>query len=61
MLLTPGDYKVSFALHLPNIQIIEVIADVIYFEVVETGSDFYEFNGADLGCIFVNCQWKLVN
>jgi lipopolysaccharide transport system ATP-binding protein len=61
MLLTPGDYKVSFALHVPNVQVIEVITDTIYFEVVETGSDFYEFNGVDVGCVFVNCQWKLIN
>jgi lipopolysaccharide transport system ATP-binding protein len=61
MLLTPGNYKVSFALHVPNVQIIEVITDTIYFEVVETGSDFYEFNGVDVGCVFVNCQWKIIN
>jgi len=59
-LLTPGGYKVTFAVHIPNIVLIELINDIIYFDVLETGSEFYLFSGADLGCVFVNCDWKLL-
>lgn len=57
-LLTPGEYKVSFAIHIPNVELIESIADIIYFEIIETGTNFYQYSGADYGCIFVNCQWR---
>ncbi len=57
-LLTPGEYKISFAIHIPNIQLIELISDIIHMEILETGTDFYQFSGGDYGCVFVDCQWK---
>ena len=59
-LLTPGGYKLSFGIHEPNVQIIELVTDAINFEILETGSDFYQFSGADYGCVFVDCRWKML-
>lgn len=60
-LLTPGDYKASIAIHIPNVQIIEQIIDKIFFEVLETGTDFHLFSGADYGCVFADCRWDTIN
>ena len=59
-ILTPGEYKVSFAIHEPNVQIVELITDIIYFTILETGTDFYQFGNADFGCVFVDCEWKTI-
>lgn len=59
-MLAPGHYRVTFGMHVPNVEIIEVITDVLYFEILETGTDFYQFSGADMGCVFVNCDWKIL-
>jgi lipopolysaccharide transport system ATP-binding protein len=57
-ILTPGEYKVAFALHTPNIHVFELVKDKMAFEILETGTNFYQFSGTDYGCVFVNCKWK---
>lgn len=56
--LTPGEYKMSFAIHIPNVQLVEQVTENIFFEVLETGTGFYQFNDADYGCVFIDCEWK---
>ncbi len=56
-LLTPGQYKISFAMHIPNAQIIELVQDAFNFEILETGTNAYQYSGADLGCVFFNNEW----
>ncbi len=57
-ILVPNKYIVTIALHVPNIQIIEILKDIVSFEIVETGTDFYLYGGTDYGCVFVNCNWE---
>lgn len=56
--LVPNKYLVTVALHVPNIQIVEILKDVVAFEVMETGTDFYLYEGTDYGSVFVNCKWE---
>lgn len=56
-LLTPGSYRTSFAVHIPNIKFIDIVENKISFEILETGSSFYQYHGADYGCVFVDCKW----
>lgn len=59
-ILVPNNYKVTIATHIPNIKALSVIEDAVSFKVEETGSDLQMLNGADYGCVFVNCDWKSV-
>jgi lipopolysaccharide transport system ATP-binding protein len=56
--LTPGEYKLTFVIHVPNIAILEVVENKLFFNVLETGSRFYQYNQADYGCVIVNCKWS---
>jgi lipopolysaccharide transport system ATP-binding protein len=59
--LVPNKFNLTFALHVPNIVMIDCLDDCLSFEIVETGSDFHIYGGNDYGCIFVDCNWKLIN
>ncbi len=63
--LVPNIYKIQFGIHIPNMEIIELLADVVHFTILETGSDFFQYSNYDNGCVFVNCLWssktKLIN
>lgn len=59
-ILLPNRFEVNFALHIPNIHFIEYLKKCISFEVVETGSDLYQFADADNGCVMINCTWDIV-
>jgi len=58
--LLPNRFVISVALHIPNIAFIDYLTNCILFEIVETGSDFYKYAGADNGCVMVNCNWSLI-
>ncbi|MDX1718757.1 MAG: ABC transporter ATP-binding protein [Salegentibacter mishustinae] len=60
-LLVPGYYALSFALHQPNIKVLDYLENCLSFHIVETGSDFHIYQGQDFGCIFVDCSWKKIN
>ncbi|MCM4154708.1 ABC transporter ATP-binding protein [Gramella sp. AN32] len=60
-LLVPGFYTLSFALHQPNIKVLDYLENCLSFHIVETGSDFHIYQGQDFGCIFVDCSWKKIN
>lgn len=57
-LLVPNTYKLQFALHIPNIELVEVLPDVVQFEILETGTAFYQHTNVDNGCVFVDCNWE---
>jgi len=58
--LVPNKFKLTFGMHIPNLLMIDYLVDCLSFEVVDTGSDFYMYNGIDYGCVFVDCNWDLV-
>jgi lipopolysaccharide transport system ATP-binding protein len=56
--LTPGSYKITFVVHVPNIRYIELIENKFSIDILETGTAFYQYQGADYGCVFVECKWS---
>ena len=59
--LVPQKYKITFGLHLPNIELIDYQEECLLFEIVETGFDFQTYNVKDYGCVFADCNWYLIN
>ena len=57
--LTPGSYKITFVVHVPNIRYIELIENKFSIDILETGTAFYQYQGADYGCVFVECKWSV--
>lgn len=56
-LLVPNIYKIAIATHIPNVRVLSSKEDIVTFTVEETGSDFQQYQGADYGCVFVDCEW----
>lgn len=56
--LVPNKFTLTFAIHKPNIALVDYLVDCLSFEIVETGSDFHVYQGVDYGCVFVNCNWS---
>ncbi|RZK11389.1 MAG: ABC transporter ATP-binding protein [Flavobacterium sp.] len=56
-LLVPNSYKGQLAIHIPNVEIIEILRDVIQFSIVDTGSKFFMYGDVDYGCVFAACEW----
>ncbi|SFF15457.1 ABC transporter ATP-binding protein [Flavobacterium xueshanense] len=57
--LAPNAFRLTFGLHIPNQELIDYLEECLSFEIVETGSEFYMYNGNDYGCVFVHCNWVL--
>lgn len=57
-LLVPNSYKAQFAIHIPNVELIEILTDVVQFTIVDTGTEFFRYTDVDYGCVFINCEWK---
>jgi len=58
-ILVPGTYSFMIGLHIPKIQIIDLLEDVCMFNIIDTGSELSMYEGSDYGCVFANCEWKL--
>ena len=57
--LRPNNYSLSFALFVPHQLIIELIEDVIYFSIFDSGTKYAQSEGTDYGLIFSPCQWTV--
>jgi lipopolysaccharide transport system ATP-binding protein len=57
--LAPNDYSVTFGLHIPNLELINRLEKIIDFTIIETGTDFYMYQGKDIGCVILPCNWGL--
>jgi lipopolysaccharide transport system ATP-binding protein len=55
--LLPNTYRITFALHIPNILLIHELPNILAFEINEKGSDFYHYAGSDFGCVNIDCTW----
>ncbi len=54
--LRPNNYSLTFALFIPHQLIIELIEDVIYFSVFDSGTKYAQSEGMDYGLIFSPCE-----
>jgi lipopolysaccharide transport system ATP-binding protein len=57
--LRPGDYFLSLASYLPNVEIYDSLADVFSIKIVDGGSKYAASEGVDYGCVFVDCDWSV--
>jgi lipopolysaccharide transport system ATP-binding protein len=60
-LLVPNKYSLNVAFHKPNVEIIQLLEDRVQFVIEETGTDFFHYNGADYGCVLVDCKWNKIS
>ena len=58
--LVPNKFRLTFGMHIPNVQLIDYQEECLSFEIVETGSDLHIYSGNDYGCVFVDCDWNLI-
>ncbi len=56
-ILVPNKYFLNFALHKPNIELIQFLEGPVQFVIEETGTGFFKYNGLDYGCVMINCKW----
>ncbi|SFM99540.1 lipopolysaccharide transport system ATP-binding protein [Algoriella xinjiangensis] len=56
--LVPNNYKVAIATHIPMVKVLSSKEDLVNFTIEETGTEFHLYQGADYGCVFVNCDWE---
>lgn len=54
--LRPNRFRLSIALHIPNVKIFEII-DSVTLEIVDAGSAFSVYGNADNGVVFADLQW----
>jgi len=57
-ILVPNTYHILFGLHIPNQVVREILDDAVSFEIEETGSDFFQYKGADYGCVIIQGKWR---
>ena len=55
--LAPNYYKVTVALHVPNVKQIKYLDSVVSFGIEETGSGFAKYGKNDIGCVILACKW----
>ena len=58
--LVPNKFKLTFGMHIPNVVLIDYIEECLSFEIVETGSDLHMYSNSDYGCVFAECDWKIL-
>jgi lipopolysaccharide transport system ATP-binding protein len=57
--LTSGDYSVLMALHIPNVETLDLADEVCRFAILDTGSEMALHEGKDFGCVFAKCRWEV--
>jgi lipopolysaccharide transport system ATP-binding protein len=57
--LVPGKYFMTFAVHLPRIEYVDLVSDAVSITIIDGGSAFASEEGRDYGCVFVECRWRL--
>jgi len=56
--LAPGNYSLTIGTHRPNVESLDYHEDVLRFEIEESGSDLWQYKGANYGSILVNFPWR---
>lgn len=58
-LLTEGPYSFIISANIPPAERIHRVEEVCPFFITDVGSEFSQFKGGDVGCVLVDCDWKL--
>ena len=57
--LRPNSYSLTFALFVPNLTIIEMVEDAVFFSVFDSGSKYAQSEGLDYGLVFSPCTTEV--
>ncbi len=58
--LVPNKYTVNVGLHIPNQIVIKKLQNIVGFNILETGSELYKYQGNNIGCVLLNCDWTVL-
>lgn len=56
--LAPSNYSITVGLHVPNQLIIDRLENIVNFDIEETGSTLYKYEGSNVGCVILDCDWS---
>lgn len=56
--LTPGNYSITIAAHVPNVEVLDLKESALSFRIEETGSKFSRYASTQLGVVFCECEWE---
>lgn len=59
-LLVSGNFKISIALFIPNVEVMDAMADFLFFEVTDT-SETSKYGKIETGVIKSNAKWIIAN
>ena len=58
--LTPGVFRITFAIHTPQVKIHDFLDNLVTIEILETGRHpLWQYAGNNYGDVFVNLPWRL--
>ena len=57
--LLGGGYVLDVAIFIPNGEVFDFIKGACNFQILDTSSNFSNYSDAELGSIFVNCNWNM--
>nr|WP_228780238.1 ABC transporter ATP-binding protein [Aquiflexum lacus] len=57
--LTPGSYHFVATIHIPHLESFHLIEKVCVFSIVETGSNFSDYEGINIGVVFP--QYRIID
>jgi lipopolysaccharide transport system ATP-binding protein len=56
--LTPGNYSVTLAAHIPHVEVLDLKEASVAFRIEETGSQFSRYANDRYGVVFCTCVWE---
>jgi lipopolysaccharide transport system ATP-binding protein len=59
--LVPNTYSFNFAIHYPNVRIIEFLENIVKFDIIDTGTVFYMYKNVNHGCVILDSTWLSEN
>jgi len=59
-LLVPNRLKVSLALDIPSVKLIEVMPEFLFFEIVDTGTEIGKYGDRENGVVISKLDWSIV-
>ena len=58
IMLTPNKYKVSVAVDIPNIRVVEKLPEYLTFELLDLGTELGQRGDRENGIIYSNIKWE---
>ncbi|WP_191859199.1 ABC transporter ATP-binding protein [Hanstruepera ponticola] len=61
LLLSPNNYNITVGYHVFKKYIIRKLDNIVNFSIEETGTKFQNHFNDDIGCVIIDCDWRLIN